>query len=163
MTILHIVYIVFASLGSIGLCAGGIGYFVSNFRDGANKKSTDELNSESTLLNYLKEQNAGYATALSSLKQQISDQDSKIAGLTATIAERDKQLDEYKALIGGRDTTTVQFQQFMTEFANTTTKILGKLTDKVSGLESSHIEIKEMVQKPTTVHLEGTASINEKQ
>lgn len=159
MNYLNVAYLVLGAFVCLGGLAAGLGYLISNFRDGRNKKSIDTLNQESTLLNYLKDQNAGYEQALIEMRKDMSAQDVQIAQLKTTIAERDKQLSEFKALINGTDPATKKFQEFMVASATTTNEILNRLTDKVDELETSHGEIKDTLaakSQPSEVHIEGT-------
>jgi hypothetical protein len=118
MTIQDIGIWILGGLFSLGAIAGGFGYLISQYKDGRNKKGSDQLNSENALLDYLKTQNSGYAQALDEQNKKIAAQDVTIGKMQTAIDERDKQLTEYKAIFTGTDSATKQFQKTLLDNIN---------------------------------------------
>jgi hypothetical protein len=118
MTIQDIGIWIGGAILSLGALAFGFGYLISQFKDGRNKKGSDQLNSENALLEYLKTQNAGYAQALDEQNKKIADQNVVIGKMQTAIDERDKQLTEYKAIFTGTDSATRQFQKTLLDNIN---------------------------------------------
>lgn len=143
---------------SLGALAFGFGYLISQFKDGRNKKGTDDLNNENTLLTFLKEQNAGYSDAVKDLQGQIAELNSKIAVLTATITERDKQLADYKAIFTGTDSNTKAFQITMLQsvkdrenFQEKTAEILESIVERLEVLSTGQSEAKKHATLPLNI------------
>ena len=149
---------VLSSLATVGLLFFGAGYWMSQYSDGLHKKGTDKLDSDTTLLNYFKEKNEGYAQAVVDLQKQIADLNSKIAVLSATIVERDKQLSDYKAIFTGTDTGTKTFQTTMLQsvkdrenFQEKTAEILESIVERLEVLSTGQADAKEHAALPVNI------------
>jgi chromosome segregation ATPase len=149
---------IMGSITAIGVFAGGLGFIISQFKDGKNKDKVDTLNNDQTLLNYFKEKNEGYAQAVVDLQKQIADLNSKIAVLSATIVERDKQLSDYKAIFTGTDTGTKTFQATMLQsvkdrenFQEKTAEILESIVERLEVLSTGQSDAKEHAALPVNI------------
>lgn len=102
------ILLILGILSSIGILAGGIGYFVQSFRNGG-----------SSLTAFYKEQAEGYKLMMSEKDKSNDDKFQKmtaeIGEIRGQLIEKEKQNKEYLDIINNRDPSTQKFQEFLTK------------------------------------------------
>lgn len=114
--------IIFESLASLGLLAGGVGYLMSQFRSGSKRQNNEIVNSSTEIINFYKTENESLKAIM--LEKDKSN-DAKFQQLTSEIGEirgqlieKEKQNKQYLDILQNRDPDTQQFQELLIKSCN---------------------------------------------
>ncbi len=105
-----------------GVIAVGLGYIGSQFWRGKSSSRKDELEAETTLTEYLKNQIDGFKGMVDDQNIKIVDMGKEIAGLRATIEEKDKTIQRYLEILQNRNP---ELEKFMSDISGTMKLIEG--------------------------------------
>lgn len=112
--LVQIVLVIMGSLASLGLLAGGVGYLYSQFVTGKGSRSKENIETENSLITFLKNQNEGFEKIVKEQNVKIVDLGKEMAAMKATNEEKDKTIEKYLSILQNRNPELEQFMQKMT-------------------------------------------------
>lgn len=144
MTLTSPFIIIFGSLGSLGLLAGGIGYLISQFKTGTRQANNDIVSSSNEIITFYKTENDNLKIIMT---EKDKSNDEKFRQLTAEIGELRGQLNSEKAnnerlekIFQNRDPDTQKFQESMIQFVNDQSAVHVKIVQVLSEIHSLAID-----------------------
>lgn len=116
--------IIIGSLGSVGLLTGGLGYLISQFREGGAKQKADVVSSADQLSSFWKEQADGYKAMAQQEKEaatikekewntKFNELSREVGEIKGQLVEKEKQAAQYLEILQNRDPETKRFMELV--------------------------------------------------
>lgn len=131
MTFLHTILYVLGSLAAIGLCAGGLGFLISQYRSGYRKTNTEVVSSSTEIITFYKTENQSLKDIMGE-KDKSNDEKfrqltSEIGEIRGQLIEKEKQNKQYLDIINNRGPETEQFQSTILDGLAKLATIIGEI------------------------------------
>lgn len=150
-----IVLLIIGSLGTLGILAAGLGYFISSFRKGSTQEKDSLISSSEQLNQFYKDQAEGYKIMMETKDtknaESINDLSRQVGELRGQLNAETQQKKEYLEILQNRDPETKKFMEFMIASVTSQSAINQEIVKMIK-------EIYQMItdEHQKELHLDGT-------